>query len=269
MRTYLTWSGANWLGSLSGFMAALVMVDAYIGHSRSGFSRKVKYVPLVAGAVILVAAILAVTVPRQRWLPLGLSAAGLLGVLAGAMGFWFHNRGGSVRPAGRAWRLHRLMYHAPALAPLSLVAVGVLAMTAAEGMRGGDAFLGAQLRHVTLGTTAIALVGATSQASLLHYRGAFNNPLMYLPLTTPLLAAGAVPWALAGGSETAVTTLSVLLWGTFLLGFAGLGMHLRGFDRVMGGLHRSLPNVHDGPAAAAPALFTAFAAAGLVGLHLL
>jgi hypothetical protein len=53
-----------------------------------------------------------------------------------------------------------------------------------------------------------------------------------------------------------------------LTGFVGLGMHLRGFGRQMGGLYVTVFNWLEGPPAWAPALFTGFAAVGLISIKL-
>jgi hypothetical protein len=63
--------------------------------------------------------------------------------------------------------------------------------------------------------------------------------------------------------------LSILLWLTFLTGFVGLGMHLRGFGRQMGGLFVTVFNWLEGPPAFAAALFAGFAVIGLVTIYLL
>jgi hypothetical protein len=70
-------------------------------------------------------------------------------------------------------------------------------------------------------------------------------------------------------SRAASLALAVLLWLTFLTGFVGLGMHLRGFGRQMGALYVTLFNWLEGPPAFAPALFAGFAAVGLIAVHLL
>lgn len=270
MNTFLGWNGLHWLSLLAGLMALLVMVDAFVGHYRSGFAVRAQYVPFVVGTLILLASVLTAVIPSHHWVLESLYGTGLLGVVAGVVGAGYHHYYGiTSKPGGYGWLLHHLMYHAPPLAPLSLSSVGALAMVAAEGLLGGDTLFGLRLQAVALVVVAVTLVGAALQATLLHYRGAFNNPLMYAPLTTPLLAAAAVPWLIATRGGLAATSVSVLLWATFLVGFVGLGMHLRGFDRMMGGLRVALQNVLEGPAMTAPALFTGFAAAGLAALYLL
>jgi hypothetical protein len=46
-------------------------------------------------------------------------------------------------------------------------------------------------------------------------------------------------------------------------------MHLRGFDRQMGGLYIGLFNWLEGPPAFAPMLFAAVAAVGLIAVYML
>jgi hypothetical protein len=107
------------------------------------------------------------------------------------------------------------------------------------------------------------------QTTILHYRGAFNNPAMYAPLTAPLLAVVADVWILVAPNGVMLYALTILFWLTFLVGFVGLGMHLRGFGRQMGGLYVPLFNLLEGPPAWAPAFFAGFSAVGLITMHLL
>lgn len=270
MNTFLGWNGLHWLNVLAGLMALLVMVDAFVGHYRSGFAVRAQYAPFAMGTLVFLASALTVLIPAYEWVLELLFVAGLLAVVAGVIGVGYHHYYGiTTKPGSYGWLLHHLMYHAPQLAPLALSAVGALAMVAAAGLLGGDDLLGLPLQVVTLAVVAVTLVGAAVQAAVLHYRGAFNNPLMYAPLTTPVLAAAAVPWLLLTRGRVALVSTSALLWATFLVGFVGLGMHLRGFDRMMGGLRVAVPNVLECPAMTAPALFTGFAAAGLAALYLL
>jgi hypothetical protein len=145
----------------------------------------------------------------------------------------------------------------------------VLALLAARGLAGEVRFAGLDLRAALLALVAIALSGATLQAAILHYRGAFNNPFMFAPLTVPVLAIVMSFWVITSTNEIVVLTVTILLWLTFLIGFVGLGMHLRGLGRQMGGLYVTVFNWLEGPPAFAPALFTGFAGVGLIAIHLL
>jgi hypothetical protein len=130
-------------------------------------------------------------------------------------------------------------------------------------------FVGINLRAALFVFVAIALVGAILQSGILHYRGAFNNPAMYAPLFAPPLAVVASLWMGFAPSRAASLALAALLWLTFLTGFVGLGMHLRGLGRQMGGLYVTVFNWLEGPPAFAPALFAGFSAVGLVAIYLL
>jgi hypothetical protein len=270
VNTFLGWNGLQWLSLLAGVMSPLVMVDAFIGHYRSGFAVKAQYAPFVVGTALLVAAALTLVAPGRELALELMYLTGGLALLTGIVGVGFHHYYGiTTKPGSYGWLLHHLMHHAPPLAPLALSAIGILAMIAARGLLGGDYLFGLRLQRATLLVVAITLVGATLQSAILHYRGAFNNPLMYAPFTTPLLAAAAVPWLLTTRGRLALPLVTVLFSATFLVGFVGIGMHLRGFDRMMGGLRVPLPNILEGPAMTAPALFSGFAAAGLAALYLL
>ncbi|MCA1600510.1 MAG: hypothetical protein LC776_02295, partial [Acidobacteria bacterium] len=89
------------------------------------------------------------------------------------------------------------------------------------------------------------------------------------PLTAPLLTVVATACMAVAPNNVTHFVLSVLLWLTFLVGFIGLGMHLRGFGRQMAGLYLLKFNLLEGPPGWAPALFAGFAAVDLVTLHLL
>jgi hypothetical protein len=161
------------------------------------------------------------------------------------------------------------MYGAPPLAPLALTAMGVFALIAERGLAGAPDVADLPLRTALLAAIVVCLFGAILQAGILHFRGAFNNPLMYAPLTIPLITALAGIWMMMAPSPVALIALVSLFWLTLLTGFVGLGMHLRGFDRQMAGLYVPLFNWLQGPPASAPALFVGLAAIGLVTTGLL
>ena len=260
----------QWLGLLAAALALLLVADALAGHYRSGFVSRAQYVPFVSGGLLIASAVAASVAPDVSWANKALGAAGWLAVVSGAVGFGFHHYYGVARkPGGYKWLLHYLMYGAPQLAPLALAGVGVLALIAGRGLRGQTSFAGAGMRPALLAFMSVMLAGAILQAGILHYRGAFNNPAMYAPLAAPLLAAFAGAWAIFAPGRVTFVVLAILLWLTFLTGFVGLGMHLRGLGRQMGGLYVTLFNWLEGPPAFAPALFTGLAAVGLVAIYLL
>jgi hypothetical protein len=260
----------QWIALIIAWLTVLVIADALAGHYRSGFGFRSQYTPFVSGGLLVMAAVTASVAPEVTWANLLLRAAGWLAIVAGAIGLGFHHYYGMAKkPGGYNWFLHYLMYGAPQLAPLALTGAGVLALIAARGLAKQMSFIGMDLRVALFVFVAIALAGAILQAGILHYRGAFNNPAMYAPFAAPLLAVFASLWIVFAPSRMALGSLSVLLWLTFLTGFVGLGMHLRGFGRQMGGLYVTIFNWLEGPPAFAPALFAGFAAVGLITIYFL
>jgi hypothetical protein len=260
----------QWMALLAALVTLFVLADAFAGHYRSGFAFRAQYAPFVTGGLLIVSAALAAFLPEVAWANATLRVAAWLAIASGVIGFGFHHYYGVVKkPGGYKWLLHYLMYGAPPLAPLALASTGALALVAARGLMGEASFVWLNLRAAALLLIASALLGAIFQAGILHYRGAFNNPAMYAPLTAPPLAAFACAWtALAPASRVALIVSTILLWLTFLVGFVGLGMHLRGLGRQMGGLYVTLFNWLEGPPAFAPALFTGLAAIGLMIVRL-
>ena len=260
----------QWIALLVAVMTLLLLADAFAGHYRSGFTFRAQYAPFVSGGLLIVSAVTAGIAPDVSWANKLLRAAGWLAVASGVIGFGFHHYYGIMRkPGGYKWLLHYLMYGAPQLAPLALTGTGALALIAASGLDGETSYTGISLRVALFLFVAVALAGAVLQAGILHYRGAFNNPAMYVPLGAPVLAVLASIWMAVAPSRTAALALETLLWLTFLTGFIGLGMHLRGFERQMGGLYVALFNWLEGPPQFAPALFAGFALVGLIAVHLL
>lgn len=255
---------------LAAGLTLVLLIDALIGHYRSGFTRIVQFAPFITGGLLILCAVGSAIFPHIEWLVASLRIAAWLLMASGLIGFGFHHYFGmSKKPGGYKWVVHNLMYGAPQLAPLGLSDTGFLALLAAWGMRNDDRFTGMDFHPVLFGFVAVSLLGAILQASILHYRGAFNNPLMYAPLTAPLLAVLASTWlALSPESALARNILTVLLWLTFLIGFVGLGMHLRGQERQMGGLYLWRFNLMEGAPIAAPAFFSGLALTGLAAIYL-
>ncbi|MGH9905977.1 MAG: hypothetical protein ACRD8U_10405 [Pyrinomonadaceae bacterium] len=251
-------------------LTLLLMADALAGHYRSGFTFRSQYLPFISGGLLLIASLAAVVVPTATPINRALRGAALLTIASGLIGFGFHHYYGIVKkPGGYKWLLHYLMYGAPQLAPLAFAITGLLALVAAHGLAGEPNIFGLSIREALLTQVAAALAGATLQATILHYRGAFNNPAMYAPLTAPILAAAAAISMIVVPNNVTSFALTILLWLTFVIGFVGLGMHLRGLGRQMGGLYLLKFNLLEGPPAWAPALFSGFAVVGLVVVYLL
>jgi hypothetical protein len=260
----------QWIALVTALLTLLVLVEAWIGHYRSGFPLRAQYAPFASGALLIVAGLVTLIVPGAAWAQAALRAAGWLAVVTGLVGVGYHHYYGIVEKAGSyKWLLHYLMYGAPQLAPLALSTVGALGVIAAEGAAGRPAVLGVELRSALLGIVAVALMGAITQSGILHYRGAFNNPVMYAPLTVPVLTAVTSGWMSAAPAAAPYALGRGLFVLTFLIGFLGLGMHLRGLDRQMGGLHVFLFNLLQGPPPLAPATFAGLSVIGLIATEMI
>lgn len=260
----------QWIALIVVSLTFLILADAFAGHYRSGFVFRSQYAPFISGGLLVVTALAAGLRPDARWANLAFQLAGWLAIVAGIVGFAFHHYYGiAKKPGGYKWLLHYLMYGAPPLAPLALAITGMLALIAAQGLANEISIVGMSLRTALLTLVALALAGATLQAAIFHYRGAFNNPFMFAPLTVPVIAIAMSLWVGPSANETLLVVFTIVLWLTFLIGFVGLGMHLRGLGRQMGGLYVTIFNWMEGPPAFAPALFTGFAGVGLITVYFL
>jgi hypothetical protein len=260
----------QWLAIITAGTTIFLMLDALVGHYRRAFAYRMQYAPMVSGTALVVAALLATVFPVLHLLNQLLSWAGWMAAATGLIGFGYHFYYGIVtKPGGLKWLLHYLMYGAPIFAPLGLTVAGALGIITARGLAGENEVVGLTMPVALFLFVTIVLAGAIMQAGILHYRGAFNNPAMYAPLTVPSLAMIASAWMVLAPSTAARAAFAVLLWMTLLVGFIGFGMHLRGLDRQMGGLYVWHANLLEGPPQGAPGLFVALAAIGLVSLYLL
>lgn len=233
-------------------LASSAMADSGLEHYRGSFRNPAMLFPLVASALVLGSR---VGEARQR------RGAHALSIAVGAAGLGFHAYNIAKRP-GRLDATN-LFYAAPIGAPAALILAGGLGV-AAEALRerGGQARPGhrAPARKLAL-FTAAGILGAVAEAGLLHFRGAFHDPAMWLPVALPPLAALALARDGASGDAHALT--AALLGAAALLGLAGAGFHAFGVSRNMGGWRNWRQNLLAGPPLPAPPAFTGLALAGI------
>jgi len=256
--------------NLSAALLALsVLADSGLEHYRGSFNNRAMYIPLGSAAGALAASVLGALDERGgrhrgRDVLYGLSA------VTGLAGLAFHTYNIAKRPGGISW--HNLFYAAPIGAPAALVLAGVLG-------RGAESTRvlskpGAQAAREGLGrwiaaVSALGLLGTTAEAALLHFRGAFQNPAMVLPVTLPPVAGALIGSAAVAPRLAARRLTRWWLKLTALLGFAGVGFHAYGISRAMGGWRNWSQNLLNGPPLPAPPSFTGLALAGLAALGLL
>jgi hypothetical protein len=256
--------------NLSAALLALsVLADSGMEHYRGSFKNRAMYIPLVSAGGALAASVFGALDGRYgrhggRDFFYGLSAA------TGLAGLAFHTYNITKRPGGFSWL--NLFYAAPIGAPAALVLAGLLGRRAESTRR--LARPGAQTSSEDMGRliaaiSALGLFGSTAEAALLHFRGAFQNPAMVLPVTLPPVAAALIGSAAVAPRRAPLRLARWWLKVTALLGFAGVGFHAYGVSRAMGGWRNWTQNLLNGPPLPAPPSFTGLALAGLAALGLI
>lgn len=261
--------GACRLNRAAGILAACVLSDSAVEHYRGSFHNKAMFVPLGSAALSLAASVHGMLDARpqghrfrERVYTLALTT-GLIGT-----GFHLYNIG---KRTGRfSWQ--NFFYAAPLGAPAALSLSGIIG-AAAERVRSTPPssrprITGIPAGRALAGLASIGLCGTVGEAGLLHLRGAYHNPAMWLPVSLPPIAAALVA---ANAVAPSARRRRVTRWWlrlTALLGFLGSGFHVYGVSRGMGGWRNWSQNLLNGPPIPAPPSFTGLALAGLAALEL-
>jgi hypothetical protein len=191
----------------------------------------------------------------------------------GLVGTGFHAYNISKREGG--WNWVNVFYGAPMAAPMGITAAGLFGLAAGRLAAPGDRKGRPHLAGLPAGPLLVAvasvggLLGTAAEAGLLHFRGAFQDPFMYIPVTVPPLAALALGAAALRANGTGHGAARPLLWATAAAGFVGMGFHAYGIQRNMGGWRNWSQNLLQGPPLPAPPSFTGMALAGLAALELI
>jgi hypothetical protein len=250
---------------------ASVLVDSAIEHYRGSFENPAMFAPLAASALGIAAA---ATAALGRGAPTpARTGTFALAFVVGAAGLGFHLYNVLKRPGGLDWL--NLFYGAPVGAPAALALAGVIGgagdhLAACDGRhRGATRIAGQPAGRALCAIVALGLAGTVGEVALLHYRGSYQNPLMWLPVAVPPVAAALTAKAALEASAPrrrrfAPAWLRLTAW----LGIGGVGLHAYGVSRAMGGWRNWRQNVLDGPPLPAPPSFSALALAGLAALRL-
>ncbi len=265
-----TVKAARRLNRAAGTLALSVLLDSAVEHYRGSFKNKAMFTPLVTSALALGVSAHGTTDKRPVAHALR-DATYVLAALTGLIGTGFHVYNVTKRPGGFSWQ--NVFYGAPLGAPFAILLSGLLGYYS-ERVRDNPAERSPTVFDLPAGRALAALTGAgllgtTGEAGLLHFRGAYHNPFMFLPVTVPPIAAGLMAETALGpkGRDRWFTRIWMRL--TALLGFVGVGFHAFGVHRNMGGWHNWRQNVLNGPPLPAPPSFTGLALAGLAALGLL
>lgn len=261
---------ARRLNRAAGVLAASVLADSAVEHYRGQFHNRAMVTPLVTASLSL--AVSAHGNADKR--PVAHRARDgvyLLAAATGVIGTGFHLYNVLSKPGGLSWQ--NLFYSAPLGAPAALSlsgAMGFLAERVRDTSSGSSPMIaGVAAGRVVGVATSVGLLGTMSEAGLLHFRGNYQNPFMYVPVSLPPVAAAALGLAALGRTGQRSRWARTLLRLTAAMGYAGAGFHLRGVARQMGGWRNWSQNILNGPPVPAPPSFTGLAMAGLAALGLL
>jgi hypothetical protein len=260
------------LNAAAATLAAGVLTDSGTEHYRAGFHNPAMFIaPAVSAAALTAATASALTEGGQRDLSRAVFAAS---VVTGVVGFGFHMINVSRRIGG--WNAANVFHGAPMAAPLAITMAGLLGLAASHTARSTasphvsvPADTGSEAAVAIGLLSALGLAGTSLEAGVLHFRGAFQNPFMYAPVTIPPLAGATLATAVLTRSPRARKAANGLLRLTTWLGVAGVGFHAWGVQRRMGGWGNWRQNLLAGPPLPAPPAFTGLALAGLAALALL
>ena len=261
---------ARRLNRAAGLLALSVVLDSALEHYRGDFKNKAMLTPLIVGGLALAVSVHGTADERER-AHRARDTTYALTALTGLFGTGFHLYNVLKRPGGLAWQ--NVFYGAPLGAPTAILLSGLLGFYSERVRERNEArpltVFGLPAGRALAALVGVGLLGTSAEAGLLHLRGAYHNPLMYLPVTVPPAAALLMAETAVGrkGRNRWFTKLWMRL--TLALGFVGVGLHAYGVSRSMGGWRNWSQNLLSGPPLPAPPSFTGLALAGLAALNLL
>ncbi|HEX4024167.1 MAG TPA: hypothetical protein VHX52_05610 [Steroidobacteraceae bacterium] len=254
----------------AGLLAAAVLADSALEHYRGAFHNKAMVTPLLSATLSLAVsahgnADRRAAAHRVRD---GVYAAA---VLVGLTGTALHLYNVRKRPGGFSWQ--NLFYGAPLGAPAALILSGATGFLA-ERVRNTRPGAVPRIAGIAAGRAVAAaatagLLGTSAEAGLLHFRGAYHDPFMYLPVTIPPLTALMTGHAALAPARRPRRLTRWCLRATAVMGLVGVGFHILGVARNMGGWRNWRQNVLNGPPIPAPPSFAGLALQGLAALGLL
>jgi hypothetical protein len=261
---------ARRLNRAAGTLATSVLTDSAIEHYRGSFKNKAMFTPLVVSALTLAMSIHG-TVDRRRGAHAIRDGIYALAAATGLIGTGFHIYNVGKHVGGFSWQ--NLFYRAPLGAPMAMLLSGLVGFCS-ERVRESQpdttpTIFDFPAGRATAAVMSAGLFGTTGEAGLMHFRGAFHNPLMILPVTLP--PVGAVLLASAAAGPTGRDLWLARWWMRLLaaMGFAGMAFHAYGVSRNMGGWRNWSQNILNGPPLPAPPSFAGLALAGLAALGLM
>ncbi|WP_407157012.1 hypothetical protein [Bradyrhizobium sp. STM 3557] len=267
----VTVSAARKLNTAAGTLAVSVLADSTVEHYRGSFKNKAMYAPLIVSALTL-ATSLHGTADMRPFAHKARDATYLLAAATGLLGTGFHLYNIGKKVGGFCWQ--NLFYGAPIGAPMAILLSGLLGFCServreTDGPRRRPEIFRLPAGRAIAAVVGAGLLGTSGEAGLLHFRGAYHNPFMMVPVTLPPVGAALLMSAASGrrGPEHRLTRWWMRLLA--LMGFAGVGFHAYGVSRNMGGWRNWSQNILNGPPLPAPPSFAGLALAGLAALGLM
>ncbi len=260
---------ARRLNRASGVLAMSVLADSAVEHYRGSFENKAMFTPLVVSALALAVSTHG-TADRRAASHKLRDAVYAMTAVTGIVGTGFHVYNVGKRPSGFVWQ--NLFYGAPLGAPAAILLSGMLGVYSErlrEHRGATPKVFGLPAGRALAGLVGLGLLGTSGEAGLLHFRGAFQNPAMYAPVTLPPAGALLLLNTALGAPRRNRWVTRWWMRALSVLGFAGVGFHAWGVHRAMGGWRNWTQNLVDGPPLPAPPSFTGLALAGLAALGLL
>jgi hypothetical protein len=259
---------ARYLNGGAAILSFSVLADSALEHYRGAYHNPAMYLaPTVAAATLVNS--LHMTLKPEHFGTYRTALAGLgLATGIGGLGFHLYN----VAKREGSFDLVNLFYGAPLGAPIAMTLAGLAGLAGSDLVREGERRQSATLLELPAGKAigagaAVGLIGTVAEAALLHFRGAFHNPFMFLPVTLPPIAA--ITLGMATLRPGLRRLARALLRATAVMGVAGTGFHIYGVSRNMGGFYNWSQNLLNGPPLPAPPSFSGVALAGLAGLKLM
>jgi hypothetical protein len=259
---------ARLLNGAAAILSFSVLTDSAMEHYRGAYHNPAMYLaPTVAG--VSLGNSLNMTLRPAHFGAARVALSGLT-LVTGVGGVGFHLYNVSKREGG--FDFLNLFYGAPLGAPVAIALAGLSGLAASRLIFEGEHQQAASLLGFPAGPllalgSAAGLIGTVGEAALMHFRGAFHNPFMFLPVTLPPVTA--IVLALAAMSPRLALWARLLLRTTAAMGIGGAGFHAYGVQRNMGGFHNWSQNLLNGPPLPAPPSFTGVALAGLAAVKLI
>jgi hypothetical protein len=264
-----TLRAARRLNRACGVLATSVLLDSATEHYRGAFTNKAMITPLVVSALTLGISIHG-HADRRAVPHAARQAVYVAGAVTGLLGTGFHIYNVLKRPGAASWQ--NLFYGAPVGAPMAILLAGLLG-SASEAVRDNPPHearvLGFPAGRLLSAISGLGLLGTTAEAALLHFRGAYNHPAMFAPVTLPPIGGALLLTAATGPKSRDRWLTRIWLRIVAWLGIGGVGFHIWGVQRSMGGWRNWRQNLLNGPPIPAPPSFSGLALAGLAALGLL